>query len=406
MADGIQIREVPPDRLEEFLSPIGTALGFAYDAEAGERLLTIPEFDYRIGAWENDAVVGAAGSFSFAMTVPGGGSVQTAGLTMVGVHATHRRRGVLTQMMRRHLDDARAKGQPIAALWASEGSIYGRFGYGMASLSAHIELHRARAVFAQDCEPVATARLVDEQEGLDLFRPIWEHVRRRTPGMLTRSREWWEVRKLSDPEWARRGGGVLQRVVFEIGGELAGYALYRQNIQFSATGIEGTLDVREAVGSTPQATREVWRYLFGVDLITTIKCGLLPVDHPLLYSLAEPGQLQMRVSDALWVRLVDVEAALSQRSYAEGGGVVLDVVDEFCAWNAGSYRITEQTAKRTDYEPDVRVTAADLGALYLGGSTFDALHAAGRVEELRPGGIERADHLFRTNRAPWCPEIF
>jgi predicted acetyltransferase len=401
----IQIREVPPDRLEEFLLPIATALGFVGNAEGREGLLRIPEFDVRLGAWDGDRVVGAAGSFSVDLTVPGG-PVPTAALTMVGVHATHRRRGILRELMRRHLDDARAKGQVLAALWATESSIYARFGYGMASLSAEIALERDRAQLVDDPAPVGRVHLVDEKDARELCRPVWEAVRRTYPGMLSRSREWWEVRRLADPEYSRRGAGALQRAVLELDGQPAAYALYRQNVEWDHGIPNGTLDVREAIGISPVATLEIWRYLFGIDLTTTIEAHLLPIDHPLLFLVAEPGRLRLRLKDALWLRLVDVEEALHKRTFHEGGGVVLDVHDAFCPWNEGRFRITEESARKTDYEPDIRIGAGELGSVYLGGFTFATLHAAGRIEELRAGGVERADQLFRVDRAPWCPEIF
>jgi predicted acetyltransferase len=404
--DGIQIREVPAHRLEEFLSPISTALGFVGTVEGRENLLRIPEFDVRLGAWEGERVVGAAGSFSVDLTVPGGATVPTAGLTMVGVHATHRRRGILRAMMRRHIDDARSKKQPLAALWATEGAIYGRFGYGIASLGSEMELDGAAAQLVGGNDVAGRVHLVDEKDALDACRRIYESVRRQTPGMLSRSREWWEVRRLADPEWSRRGRSLLQRAVLELDGQLAGYALYRQSLAWEHGLPAGTLDVTEAMAATPAATRALWSYLFGIDLIRTVHATLLPVDHPLFFLVADAGRLRRRVKDALWVRLVDVEAALARRTYHEGGGVVLEVHDEFCDWNEGRYRITEETARRTDYEPDLRVGASELASVYLGAFTFAALHAAGRIEELRAGGVERADHLFRTARAPWCPEIF
>ena len=276
----------------------------------------------------------------------------------------------------------------------------------MASLSGSIELERDRAVFADPADPVGRVHLVDEKDALELCRRVWESVRRTRPGMLSRSREWWEVRRLSDPEWSRRGRGELQRAVLELDGQPAAYALYRLGMEWNDWLPEGTLQVDEALGISPVATREIWRYLFGVDLVKTIEAGLLPVDHPLLFMLAEPRRLRMKQNDALWLRLVDVEAALAKRSYQEGGGVVLEVHDAFCEWNEGRYRVTHEGARKTDYESDVRISAGDLASAYLGAFTFAALREAGRVEELRAGGIDRADALFRVDLAPWTPEIF
>jgi predicted acetyltransferase len=198
----------------------------------------------------------------------------------------------------------------------------------------------------------------------------------------------------------------LQRAVLEIEGQLAGYALYRQYGKWEDGVPAGELEVIEAFGVNAVATRELWRFLLGIDLMRWVKHSLVPIDHPLVFLVAEPARLRLRVKNALWLRLVDVENALARRTYAEGGGVVLDVHDELCEWNAGRYRITHEGARRTDYEPDIRIGPAELASVYLGGFKFAALQSAGRLEELRSGGVERADQLFRTDRAPWCPELF
>jgi predicted acetyltransferase len=403
--DGIQIREVTPDRLEELMLPIMNATGWVGSPELRESLLRQPEFDFRLGAWEGDAIVGGVGAFSFDVTVPGGGPVPAAGLTMVGVHPTHRRRGVLTELVRAHLDTARERGQLASLLWATEGQIYGRYGYGMASLQCDMRIDRDRVHFAEEAEPVGRVRLVDARDALDPLRAIWEVVRRHRPGMLSRSREWWDQRRVTDQPFTK-GQPPLQRAILEIDGQLAGYALYRQHGNWDDGVAAGELEVIEAFATTPVATRELWRFLFGIDLVRWIRHSLAPVDHPLVLLVAEPARLRMRAKDGLWLRLVDVEGALAKRRYQEGGGVVLDVFDTFCPWNDGRYRVTHEGSRKTDYEPDLRISACDLGSVYLGGFTFAGLDQAGRVEELRSGGVERADQLFRVDLEPWCPEVF
>jgi predicted acetyltransferase len=195
------------------------------------------------------------------------------------------------------------------------------------------------------------------------------------------------------------------RVVLEVEGRAEAYALYRVHPSFEGGLSTGKTRVLEALGTTPEAVRAIWRFLLDVDWMERVTAYLIPPDHPLLFLVADPRRLGLTVGDALWVRLVDVEAALAARSYREGDAVVLDVADDFCPWNAGRYRVGE-TVERTDDPADVRVDVAGLGAVYLGGFTFAQLARALRLEELRPGGIERADALFRTDRHPWCPEIF
>ena len=355
-------------------------------------------------AHEDGAVVGGAAAFSFELTVPGG-RVPAAGVTVVGVLPTHRRRGILSGLMRAQLDDVRERGEPVAYLWASESPIYGRFGYGLASLAADIELKRDRAAFVQPAASLGAVRLVSTEEALELLPPVYEDVAAVTPGMFARSAPWWESRVLADAEWRRAGGGELVRAVLELDGRPEAYALYRLHPSFANGVSTGRTSVLEALGRTPQATRAIWRYLLDIDWMERITASLLPADHPLLLLTAEPGRLRFALGDGLWVRLVDVEAALAARTYRAGEPVVLEVTDAFCPWNEGRYRVSGGVA-RTDEEADLALGVADLAAVYLGGFTFAQLARSLRVEELRAGAVERADSLFRTDLAPWCPEIF
>ena len=194
--------------------------------------------------------------------------------------------------------------------------------------------------------------------------------------------------------------------MLEVDGEPQGYALYRLHVSFGNLGPETRLKTQEVVAVSPAATASIWRYLLDVDWTKTVSAGLLPVDHPLLLLLARPNLSRPTLSDALWLRLVDVGAALSGRSYEGDGTVVFDVRDAFCPWNEGRWRVGGGEAARTDADADIALDVAELGSVYLGGFTFRDLRQAGRVEELRGGAVARADALFRTAAPPWCPEIF
>lgn len=402
----IEIRPLPADRVADLLSPISTAFGMSLTETHITRMRSIPELEWRIGAFDGDSVVGGAGSYSFDMTVPGGATVEIAGLTVVGVLPTHRRRGILRSMMRRHLDDARDRGQVVAALFASEGAIYGRFGYGLASIAGDVDLPRAYTAFIGPAAPPARVRFVSEEEAYPLFAPIWERVRLGTPGMLSRSEGWWRARRIGDPESLRGGRGPLQRVILELDGRPAAYALYRIVNTIGHRDAGTPLEIAEAIGDTPEATRAIWRYLLDVDIVSSFHALQLPPDHPLMFLLAEPRRLGMRLRDALWVRLVDVGAALSRRKYGEGGPLVIEVEDTFCPWNTGRYRLAGGVAERTVEAADLMLHADALGAAYLGGVGFTALAGAGRVIERTAGALRRADALFRGERAPWCPDTF
>jgi predicted acetyltransferase len=225
--------------------------------------------------------------------------------------------------------------------------------------------------------------------------------------MFGRSDAWWELRNLADPLDRRQGGGEKNVLLLELDGEPAGYALYRLFPKFEHGAAAGHAEVIEAVADGPAATRELWRVLLEMDWVATVKAFLLPSDHPLIHQLSYPRRMRMRVGDGLWVRLVDVGAALSARAYGGDGAVVLELEDSFLPQNAGRWRVAGGTAERTDAAPDLALGVGELAGPYLGGFGFAELVHAGVVRELVDGGAARADALFTIGSPkPWCPEIF
>ena len=355
--------------------------------------------------FDGERIVSGSASFPFDLTVPGG-RVSAAGVTVVGVLPTHRRRGYLRAMKRSLIDAAHARGEAVAVLWATEDTIYGRFGYGMASMAAEIDVPREHtSAFGRDDTP-GQARLVPLDEAEPLIAPVYERMARATPGMFARSAAWWQDRLLTDQPWKRGSGGALRCAVWEVEGSTTAYAFYRVNQLFERGSSIGNIFVVEAIGDSPQATHAIWRFLFGIDWLARVKAVFLPVDHPLLLSLKAPRRLNFLVREGLWVRLIDVGAALSARGYATDESVVIEVADEFCPWNAGRWRIARGGTERTKAEPDLACDVASLGCVYLGGFTFAQLERAMRMKELRPGAIARADAMFHSDRAPWCPKLF
>ncbi len=354
-------------------------------------------------AFEGDRAVAGSGVFAFDLTVPGG-QVKAAGLTIVAALPTHRRRGLLRAMMRSQIDAAHADGEPVMVLWPSSDTIYGQFGCGMASMMAEIDMPRAHAAaYAADDAP-AQARLVPLGEAEASVSAVYDRVARQTPGMFVRSPAWWQDRVLNDQDWKRRGGGTLQCAVLDIGGAPSAYALYRVNAAFEHGSGVGHALVVEAMGVSPQATHAIWRFLFGIDWMARVKAHLLPVDHALLLSTAEPRRLNFHLREGIWVRLIDLGAALAARSFAGDDAVVIEVTDEFCPWNAGRWRISRGGVAQTGAPAELACEVASLGCVYLGGFSFAELARA--LRELVEGAIARADGLFRTDRKPWCPEIF
>jgi predicted acetyltransferase len=399
----------PTKDLKEFKAAVGAIshyFGGGPDDERAERFARVLPLDRMHAAFDGDAVVGGAGAFPFQLTVPGG-VVPCGGVTVVGVLPTHRRRGVLTAMMRTQLEDIRDRGEPIAALWASEEMIYGRFGYGMASLAGETALPSGYTGLRQPPDETAWTRLISLDDAKSVLPVIYDRVRVKTPGMFNRTADWWELRNLTDPPERRQGGGEKNVLVLELGGEPAGYALYRVFTKFEYGSSTGHVEVIEALADGAVATRELWRVLLNMDWLATLKAFLLPIDHPLLQQLRYPRRLQMRIGDGLWVRLVDVGAALSARAYGGADPVVLEVEDAFLPENTGRWEVARGKAERTDEAADLALDVRELGAAYLGGFTFGELLRAGVVRELKEGGAARADALFLTSGPkPWCPEIF
>ncbi len=383
---------------------IGQYFGMEPSEERAERFARLLPIDRMHAAWDGD-IVGGAGAFPFPLSVPGG-TLACAGTTVVGVAPTHRRRGVLRAMMRAHLDDAHERGEPLAALWASEETIYGRFGYGPAAFAGEVTIPKEYVSFASPRERAGAMRLVDKEEALEAFPPLWDALARERPGVFGRSPSWWTGRTLDDPPERRQGAGPKRFALLELDGAPAAYAIYRHQMSWEAGSSTGKVDVVEAVGATPEAVAELWRFLLDIDWVASVTASLLPPDHPLFFILAQPRRARYRSGDGLWVRLVDVGAALSGRTYPEDGEVVFDVRDAFCPWNEGRWRLAGGTAERTDASADLALDVTALGSAYLGGIGFAQLAQSGHVEELKRGAIERADGIFRHGLHPWCPEIF
>jgi predicted acetyltransferase len=384
---------------------IGQYFGNEPDPEKTERFSRVLPIDRMHAAWENGRIVGGAGAFPFTMSVPGG-MLRCGGTTVVGVAPTHRRRGVLRAMMRAHLDDVHERGEPIAALWASEETIYGRFGYGPAAYAGEVNIPKEYVDFIAPREPSGTMRIVERDDALETFPPLWEGLARERPGMFMRSRDWWELRALRDPPERRGGAGPKRFVLLEIDDAPAGYAIYRHKMDWDEGVSSGKVLVIEAIAAEASALAELWRYLLDIDWVASISSWLLPPDHPLFFVLAQTRRMRYRLGDGLWVRPVDVGAALSGRTYPEDGEVVFDVRDSFCPWNEGRWKLAGGTAERTNADAHLALDVSTLGAAYLGGIRFSQLAQGGGVEELKPGAIERADGIFRHGLHPWCPEIF
>jgi predicted acetyltransferase len=405
----IGTRAVRSDEFRRFLDVLHQAFGGETTDDDVERARRVLPLERAFAAFEDDAIVGTTGVFPFVLTVPGG-EVSAGGVTMVGVPPSHRRRGVLSRLMEHQLADGRARGEAVAILWASESSIYHRFGYGLATKAAELNIERERTGFLTEGPRRGRMRLLSTDEALKVIPNVYELVRAVTPGMYVRTQDWWEAHTLADPKEARRGGGPLYVAVWELEGRAEGYALYRVHSEWADGFPVGWLEVDEAVGTSPAAVEEIWRFLFGVDLVNRINGWKEPADHPLLLMLAEPRRLRLRVQDGLWLRIIDLDAALRARAYAADGTLVFELADRLCPWNEGRWSLEVSagrgTLEPTSSDPELALGTQDLAAAYLGGVSFGELERAGRIEERAPGAVSRATAMFASARPPWCPEIF
>jgi predicted acetyltransferase len=406
---GIEVTGIEPDQLETYARAIGAAFGEHARPEDLEQIRKVAEVDRILAVFDGGELVGGTAAASFKLTVPGG-ELPVAGVTAVGVKPTHRRRGINTALMRRQLEDIRDRGEALAILIASEGGIYGRYGYGLASLRVSIEADAHRSLYVRGYRPRGGVRLLERAQALEAFPPIYERVRLSTPGLLARNDIWWDDR-VYDPEHERKDETEYFFALHEDNdGAPDAYAFYRLKHDWPGDVPASSVNVEELVATDPQAYADMWRYLFDMDLISTVKAWNRPSDEPLLHLLAEPRRLRMQLRDGIYARVLDVRSALSARRYAVAGSLVLEVRDRFCPWAGGRFELEGgpdgAECRTTDAEPDLVMNATDLGAVFLGGVGLRELHRGGHVGEERTGSMALADLMFGWSPKPWCAQMF
>ncbi|MBW5481666.1 GNAT family N-acetyltransferase [Streptomyces bambusae] len=377
------------------------------------------------GAFDRDTgrCVATFRSFQQDVSVPGGGEVRSSAVTNVSVLATHRRQGLLTRMMADELADARSRGDVVSTLIAAEYPIYGRYGYGPATSTAEweVEVPRAR-LDPRRSAPACGGRidLAEAAEIRELGPALLERVRARTAGAVSRSPLMWNQATGLDRPSFRPYTEQLFVVHRSPAGTVDGYAAYRCDETWTDAKIPlNTLTVSDLLAATPDAERALWHYLCSIDWVMKIRTGYRAPDDLLPDLLGDPRAARtVTAADFLWLRLLDVPAALSARTYEVPGTLVLEVADPMGLAD-GRYRLEAGTGAgagagagrcvRVDddaAEADLRLDVSDLSSLYLGGGSAVRLAQLGRIEEARPGAVALADAVFRTARRPWCPDMF
>jgi predicted acetyltransferase len=376
------------------------------------------ELDRTLGAFDGATLAGTTGIYSFRMRVPGA-MAAVAGVSMVAVLPSYRRQGALTGLMRQQLKDIAERGEAIAALFASETPIYGRYGYGRASWHLTLSLARGHGALAAEvpADPGLRLRIAEPGAVHAEMGKVYELAMAERPGLYARTEAWWD-RLTHEPD---SDGDPLRRcVLVEDDAGPRGYALFTSDGRWEWE--EGTflpagvLDVSAAIATDPAAAAALWRDVLSRDLIATFRLHMLAVDDPLLDLLADSRLGRARISDGLWIRLVDVAKALAQRRYACPVDVVIEVTDELCPQNQGRWRLTAAatsvpsgfsgTCERTTAPADLALPVRALGAAYLGGTRLGQLAAAGLVTEVTPGSVAALSTAMSWEPAPWCPMIF
>jgi predicted acetyltransferase len=405
--DHLEPRIVGDDEFVDFMLAVQTGFGRTTHDEHDEYPGHLLTADRSFAVRDGQDVVATAGSYAFELTVPGGARLPMAAVAMVTVHPTHRRRGILRKVMAAQLDDVVWRGEPLAGLTASEASIYERFGYGTATFTTRWELEKSHAQLKHPPSSDGRVRIVDAATAEAAAHSIYSRIAATRVGELARPQAWWP--KLFAP--TRKGPRFFTAVHDGADGAPDAFARYVLDAHWP-DGVAGmTLRVLEIQGVDTDAEAAMWSYLFGVDLTATIAAGERPVDDPMRWRLSDPRRMRVRqLRDHLWVRVLDVAVSLSARTYGADDALVLELHDEFRPGTTGRWLVDGgpdgASCTRTDRAPDLALSAADLGALYLGGVPASTLAAAGRVRELTNGAVARGDRMFLTHPSPWCTTHF
>jgi predicted acetyltransferase len=400
MADSaLSIRTITDSDLPEFQRVMAWA--FLSDTMGEDsKWLKVLEKDRAHVVLDGDEVVGTAAMLTREITVPGGRQAPAGAVTVVSVKPGHRRRGVASLMMKTQLHGLHETGEPIAMLWASEGGIYRRYGYGeyatsIAMLKMPTRMAFHRGVHVSD----ARIRQVSREEALPVMREIHERVRLTRVGWLSRVEHTWNV-QLADRE-IDRGGLSSYRYCLHP----EGYVVFRVKSGSGPT----ELHVRELVCETDQAYTDLYRFLLDMDLAGEISF-YTAWDDPIVHMVDDPRKVVREAGDALWLRIVDIDRALPLRRYSSDVDSVIEVEDSLCPWNNGRWRFTvkggEAAVARTEDPADVSLDVAALGSAFLGGARLSVLKHAHRVVEHTPGHVDALTLAFLGTREPHCPEVF
>jgi predicted acetyltransferase len=363
------------------------------------------------GAFADGEMIGTVQSFPSRLAVPGGAVVQHAAVSRVGVRADWTRRGVLSALQRAQLRAMRSDGDVVATLRASETAIYGRYGYGVASRYRFLRIDRRKA--APRTRLVGRVRLVEGEAGERTARGLFEELSPGRAGTISRWPAWWglNVRRVAVEEnikIAVRSGAPGASGASDASGD-DGYVVFKvaPGEHDSSDNKPTTLTVLDLWARNAEAWADLWLFVLGIDLVAEVATFTRPVDEPVQWLLGDRRACQVaEEADETWLRLLDVPAALSARTYRQAEPVVLGVRDAYLPENSGSYRVAADGVTRVDDAPELVLDVDVLASTYLGDVSFTTLAATRRLDVVEPSALARADALFEVSEAPWCGTFF
>jgi predicted acetyltransferase len=400
------------DEITSWFTAEGLGFGGPVEPEFVEAERTVLPTERMLAVWDAGRAIATAGWYPFELSLPGGTTVPVPGVCDVAVLPSHRRRGHLTRLMRHLHDEARARGEVAAVLTASAGSIYGRFGYGIATSHLVWELDTAHAAFL---DPPAVDLVAETAYGVDAAEPLaelWERTRRERPGTLSRSVEWWRLVVGPYEHW-KGGGKVFTLLLRDHDGGLRGAAPYRLAGAVDRGVQRWTVEPLDVIAYAPEVEAQLWIELTRLDHVSRVAPRLRPTDDPVRWRLVDPRQMRVTaVVDLLWLRPLDVAGLLSRRTYGTETSLTIAVEDGGDPEVDGTYRLDTgaegASCVRVEgaVDPDLRLSSSALGSVVLGGTSPSALAQAGRVAELRAGALAAADTAFATSLAPFNSTFF
>lgn len=402
----LEVRTVTDDEVPAFRAAMMIAFGDDADTDpdGDRRIRALVPATRRWAAFDDAQLVATAGTFDHAIGVPGGHTLPMAGLTMVTVRATHRRRGILRQLIDHHLADARTRGFPVSGLWASEAGIYGRFGYGLAASCHLVSLEDARTIeLRAGALPVADPiEWIDEPAAREQLPAVYARATAARPGALRRAPSWWQERRFGETPRERAGASRRRHVVARRDGQLVGYLQYRQRGAFEPTRPNGKLEIVELIGIDPRAELSLWQYALRVDLYPKVGWWNAPVDDVLAWAVTDPRRIVRQRTDTLWLRIDEVATTLASRSYGADGALVFES-------HGATWRLAVEAGRgactRSSATASLRFGDTALASCFLGGEAPSVLARAGLIAG-DPAALALADRMFGSSIAPWCAEVF